>query len=511
MQPRSTSASLPAPIGGLNYRDSVSMMAETDALELDNLFPSPTDVNLRKGWTSFATFTGTCQSIVLYGSSEVFVAVYDATDYGLFDATSGGALSTEVVGGSGDTVQELTSVRFDYQNFGTTGGQFLTLVNGADTPLQYDGSTWSASSMTGSGLTTSNLSSVTSFAERLWYIEAGTFNVWYLPVKSITGTLTKLNLGSLFRFGGALSNLVTFSADTGSILADFIGFVSTEGEVVVFAGDDPASITTWTRFAQFRIGKPVTAGNRAWCKVSNEAVLLTSDGAVPMSVAMMQDRADVTAAITDRIRTRFNQDVVDHSSRFGWSVILHPAGQKLVINVPTAELSTSYQWVMNTQTRRWCRFTDWDAYCFAASRDTLYYGGDGFLAKADTGLDDNGSAIIASGRQAFTYLGKRGQQKFITMMRPILTLDGPVNISLGVDVDYQDVEPSGQIALAGNAGDPWETAWDAAWTGAAIVYRNWHSAGGIGHAISPRIGFQATGINLSWSATDLVYELGGVL
>ena len=390
------SQSLAAPIGGLNARDSVALMPETDAVTLDNWFPSTTSVDLRKGYSNHATFTGLCETVIAYNglARAIFVAVNTTNDL-IIDATTGGAISTAVVGGAGSTVQAVTSARFDYQNFGTTGGQFLSLVNGDDTPLQYNGSAWSASSMTGSGLTTSNLFTVATYAERLWYAEEDTFNVWYLPLQSITGTLTKLPLGSLFKLGGALSNIVTWSADTGSILADFISFVSTEGEVVVFSGQDPASILTWSRIAQFRVGRPVTRGNRAWAKFGAEAVLITADGLIPLSLAVRQDRADVSAAITDKIRTRFNQDVVSHGARFGWSVVLHPIGQKLLVNVPTLEGSTSYQWVMNSQTKAWCRFTAWDAFCFEATRDALYFGGNGFLALADSGLDDEGDSITA--------------------------------------------------------------------------------------------------------------------
>ena len=486
-------------------------MQETDAVLLDNWFPGTTSVDLRKGRTAFATFTGDCETVIAYNgaSSEVFVAV-DTTDDAIIDATAGGAISTPVVGGSGPTVQALSNARFDYQNFGNTAGQFLSLVNGADTPLQYDGTTWSASTMTGSGLTTSDLFTVGVFAERLWFLESGTFNVWYLDTNAITGTATKLNVGSLFKLGGSLYNIVTWTADTASQLADFISFVSSEGEVVTFTGTDPSSEATWLRIAHFRVGRPVTTGNRAWTKVGSESVLITADGLIPLSVAVLKDRADTSAVITDKIRNLFNADVSTHGSRFGWSVVLHPEGQKLVVNVPIVENSASYQYVMNTQTGAWCRFTDWDAFCFESTRDTLYWGGSGVLAKADTGLDDAGEPITAKAKQAFSYFGQRGRIKEVTAARPILTIDGPVDLLLGVDVDYGDVDPTSSVPIDGNAGDAWETAWDVAWTGAPIIYDSWNSVRGVGYAIAPRFTVQAEGINLSWSATDFIFNYGGI-
>lgn len=496
------SASLPAPIGGLNARDSVAMMPETDAITLDNWFPSNTSVDLRKGYDDHATFTGDCETILIYNGAAatgIFVAVDDSTNQSIIDATTGGAISTAVVGGASDTVHALTSARFDYTNFSNSAGQFLLALNGADDGVQYNGTTWSTWTLT--GVDTDDLFSIAVYAERLWMPESGTFSVWYLDVNAITGTATELDLGSLFDLGGSLSNVVTW--------ADFIGFVSTEGEVVVFNGSDPSSVGTWARVGHFRVGKPVRKGNRAWTPVGSDALLITVDGLISMSLVMTMGAG--AKAASDKIRNVFNSDVVLHGAKFGWQVVLHSAGHKLIVNVPTVATTSSYQYVMNTQTGAWCRFTGWNAFCFAATNSKLYWGGDGVLNEADTGRDDNDDSINADAKQAFSYLGQRGRVKQMTMARPILNIDGPVSLRLGVDVDYQDRDPGSVIPVAGNAGDPWETTWDTTWTGAAVVYRSWNSIRGVGTAIAPRLKIQADGISLSWSATDLVFQAGGIL
>ena len=58
MQAKGRSAvttSLAAPIGGWNARDSQANMNPLDAVTLVNLFPTPTDVTLRKGYTKAST------------------------------------------------------------------------------------------------------------------------------------------------------------------------------------------------------------------------------------------------------------------------------------------------------------------------------------------------------------------------------------------------------------------------------------------------------------------------
>lgn len=511
--PVSQSISLPAPVGGLNARDSVANMPATDALVLDNWFPTPTSVDVRRGYGSYATFTGACETIIVYTgltSTKIFVAV-NATNDAIYDATSGGALSTAAVGGSGSTVQAVTSARFDYAIYGTTGGQYLTCVNGADTPLEYDGTTWTASANTGSGLTTSRLSSVAVYAERLWYIEKDTFNVWYLAAATKSGTLTKLNLGSLFKLGGSLNSIITVTDSTDS-LADYIGFLSTEGELIAYGGTDPSSASAWERVAHIVIGRPVTRGNRAWCKYGSDALVVCADGIYPVRAAIASNGRNRELAVSDKIRDLVNADVQVNGAKFGWQAVLHPTGSKLIVNVPTAENTASRSYVMNTQTRAWCRFTNWNAICYAVAQDQLYFGRDGVLAKADrtTDLDDDGSAIPADAKQAFNYLGRRGQTKHAKLMRPLLAINGPCNIGVDVDVDYEDTPPTSLYALAGGSGDPWGGIWSAVWSQGISIVRQWFTVLGFGFAFAPRLKIQAQDVTLSWSATDLVYEVGSI-
>lgn len=514
---RSGSSSLPAPIRGINARDSIAAMKPEDAVSMDNMFPTPTSVDLRRGYTNFGTFTGQCESIIVYtglASTKVFPCVVNGATRSIYDGTSGGALSSAVVGGAGATIEALTSTRFDYQNFGTIGGQFLSAVNGADTPLQYDGTNWIASLIAPPAATgtTAELFTNAVYAERLWFGRKNTFDVCYLPVNSITGTLVRLNLASLFKLGGSLNSIVTLT-DNSNTLTDYIGFLSTEGELVAFTGTDPSSATTWARVAHMRIGRPVIKGNRSWCKYGADALVLCADGIIPLRSAIAADKRDLALAISDRIRPLLNSDLIVNGTRNGWALCLHPTGSKLIVNVPTLENATARQWVMNTQHGAWAKFTGWNAFCFESARDQLYFGGNGVLAKADqsSAQKDNTTAISVDVKQAFSYFSTRGRTKHMKAMRPILALNGPVNIAFSVDTNYTDMPPSNYIAVGGTTGDPWGGLWDAVWGGSAFTYATWNTITGIGHAIAPRMKMLASDIELSWSASDFLYEVGGPL
>jgi hypothetical protein len=341
-------------------------------------------------------------------------------------------------------------------------------------------------------------------------LKKNTFSVWYLGTNAISGAATELNLATLFPLGGALNSIVTWGGDTNSQLDAFIGFVSTQGEVCVFTGGDPASDATWYRIAYFRIGRPVTTGNRAWTRYASDALVMTADGIIPMSKAVSIDRA-MTISLTDKIRNVVSADFLAHSAKFGWSLVMHPAGNKLILNVPTAENDTARQYVMNLQTGAWCRFTGWNAFCWEVQEDTLYFGGNGILVKADTGQGDDGVAVQADVKQSFSYFGARGQQKKFTLMRPILAIDGEIQLGLDINMDYSDAAPSSTIPVNSGGGDPWAEAWDVSWGGALTVYRSWHSIRGVGFAAAPRLRVQSEDVRVSWSASDFVWEAGGLL
>ena len=86
-QRRAVTASLPAPIGGWNARDSLAEMNPLDAVQMVNFFPTPTDVTLRKGYTKVSTgIAGQVLSLMNYSSptgSKLFAAntttIYDAS------------------------------------------------------------------------------------------------------------------------------------------------------------------------------------------------------------------------------------------------------------------------------------------------------------------------------------------------------------------------------------------------------------------------------------------------
>jgi hypothetical protein len=90
-------ASVPAPIGGWNARDSLANMAPTDAVQLVNWFPTPTDVTMRKGYTVVSILTTST------GVKTISSITHDGTLATLTTATAHGLTTGAYVSISGTT------------------------------------------------------------------------------------------------------------------------------------------------------------------------------------------------------------------------------------------------------------------------------------------------------------------------------------------------------------------------------------------------------------------------
>ena len=84
-QNTATTTSVPSPIGGWNARDSLANMSPTDAVQLVNFYPTPTDVTMRRGYTvtSILTTSTGVQTISSITHVEDIATLTTASAHGL--------------------------------------------------------------------------------------------------------------------------------------------------------------------------------------------------------------------------------------------------------------------------------------------------------------------------------------------------------------------------------------------------------------------------------------------
>ena len=63
---KSVNYTLPAPVGGLNARDSVDKMNQADAIVMDNYIPMDTKVVLRRGYAEYVRLNAAVKTLAEY-------------------------------------------------------------------------------------------------------------------------------------------------------------------------------------------------------------------------------------------------------------------------------------------------------------------------------------------------------------------------------------------------------------------------------------------------------------
>ena len=362
------------------------------------------------------------------------------------------------------------------------------------------------------GVNTALIKDVQVYANRVWLIEKNSFRVWYLPLNSIAGAASSIDFSSLCILGGSLAGMVTWFVNSEFGAITYAAFVTTQGEVLLYQGSDPSNAATWTKTGQFRIGRPI--GQRFYERVGNDTLLITADGIIPMSKASITDRQTQSDAISFNVTQLVGDDIAVYGNNFGWQVILYPFGNKIFLNVPRNAPSENIQYVMNTITNKWCRYTGLAAKCWALYNDNIYFGSSTSVNQAEFGNDDNGAAITMTCVPAFSYFGAPGAVKLFTAARPTINANGSYTPKIGMSFDFQTT-PSVSSPMTNISGDiaVWDAVkWDITpWAAPAAISRKLQWVGGSGFAASMTIASSTKGMKVEWLSTDFIFEIGGSL
>jgi hypothetical protein len=504
---------LPIPTGGLDAVSKIDQMPPDRALRMDNWFPQLRYIEVRRGHTTHCD-TGVAEPV----ESLMAYNAIDADDDALF-AAAGDTIYDVTTSTPSASQTGLLNARWQHVNFGTSGGNFLWICNGANDARYWDGSTWTTASITGD-ISASDVVDVTAYKNRLWLTPINDRDAYYLAGDSIQGAATAFPLGGVFQRGGYLQAIATWSRDGGDGPDDNVAFISSKGDVAIYTGTDPASDFALTGL--YQVGAPI--GRRCWRKVGGDIALICQDGVINLLKAVEIDRAAfMQAAITAIIQPLINDEIRNFSDQFGWQLMSYPRGTRAILNVPQIEGEDQLQYVMNTVSGAWCRFTGQKANVWELFQDRLYFGGnDGVVYEADRGGTDGGEAIVTDVQPAFTNCGSPLTKTF-SLVRPFLNVDAgdAVTPAIAVNVDYRDT-----ASLNPTEGTvPYVAQWDEAvwdedvWPSDERMIANWLGVSArTGAAVSVRMQTSTLGDGgqefvLQLRALQIAYttSMGGIL
>lgn len=454
--------SIPAPTKGLNDYNSIADMDPTFALDMLNMFPSASSLQVRAGYQEWLTGLGApAKTLMAYNAKTGSNSLWVTTDTGLYNATTSGAAPAPTLA--------LTNGYMSSINYGNVAGQYLIAVNGSDLGKIYDGTTWA--NMATTGASTQDMIDVHSYNKRIWFVEKNSNTAWYLPVDAITGVLTPFYLGGVFTRGGFLQNIFTWSIDSGDGLDDIIVFQSSKGEIAGYIGSDPSTIATFGLQAVYFVGAPL--GTRVTDDLGGDVAMLSIGGVTPISkvVGGTQAISRDEDTLTKNISKTFNSLIVARGQLPNWEILNLQAQTSLYVNFPATGGDPAIQFVMNTLTGAWTKY-DLPIRSMVEYNQSLYFSDEaGRILVVDQennldnlAIDGSSGVFIVSGAQvAYNYFELLGTNKTYNMIRPIFISSYTPALNTNVSVDFVPNPVSGILAPSGGptTTDFWNTAlWD---------------------------------------------------
>lgn len=454
-------------------------------------------------WSAVQTATAGGSFLVMANGANP-VQYYNGTTFNPINGASvntisytgltGAIASVTVTGGtSGATATILSAV----QTSATAGALRLGAITGAF--VSGEALTWSggsatssslatvASSITITGVTTSDLTQVWSHKSRLFFVEKDSLSVWYLPAAAIGGAASEIPLGSIFRRGGVISFGASWSLDSGAGLDDVCIIVTSNGEIAVYEGDDPSDANNWRLTGVYEVSRPLN--KHSFFKAGGDLAILTEDGIIPVSEALRKDRAALQAvAISYPIEDAWKSAVANRSTEYPITPTLWQSQALLMIGVSGAGGVT---YVANARTGAWCRYTGWDVRCGAVANDQLYFGTNGGkVMRGQNGGADDGVAYTGRYVPKFTEAGTRMVKVANHAGVTVKATEAP-EYRMTCFSNYEIGQYPTATPLAAESGDVWGTGvWGTfVWGSGAAEYAftSWKAVRASGYSLAPAI------------------------
>lgn len=510
------SMTTPAPIGGLNVRDSIALMPETDAIVLKNLFPTTYGCLVRKGYKEHATnLPGDVGTLMSYNSRSGTNVLLAASEDEIYDITTSGDYSAATPKYTG-----LSNDLWQHVNFANSAGSHLIAFNGADDGIWYNGTTYARLSA-GNGIVSGTINGVDPadvihccvHQRRVWMIPIDSTEAYYLPVDSVYGVAAAFDFGPWMSMGGYLVAAYTWSIDSGTGSDDHLAVITSEGQVIVYRGTDPSDATAWTLVGVYFQGSPV--GRRCGVKYAGDLAILTQFGLLSLTASLVSTKVENTpdTAFTNKIQPLVSDLVTVYGSISGWQILVYPGANMLIVNIPVSA-TESLQLAMNTVTKAWGQFEGVNAFSWELHYNVPFFGSDGTVYRFWEGNRDgadsagNGGVKVSyEGQTSFNYFKSPGVQKHFKMAKATFIGNADPGHYFAVNTDFELTTVYGSSILSGVSSGIWnQSYWNQSyWGGGDKTYKPWGSVEGIGTAGSFRVKGDASG-DVLWASIDWIYE-----
>lgn len=512
--------SRPAPLGGLNVRDSLAAMPTNDALTLTNWVAQQYGVRTRKGYIEWAiNMTDDVKTVMSYEAARDNPGAYRlfaATDNNIYDVTS----STNVPAVSAALSGATDGGRFSFVQMANSAGTFLLAASYTGAYRYWDGAAWQVPVTI--GVLNAEIVFVNTWKRRVWFIKKGTSEAYYGALDAVTGTWTKFDLGPFMLHGGKLAFIATWSIDAGEGIDDLLIFGGENGDILIYKGLDPTSATDFQKVGSWFVGR-LPIGRRCFQVLGGDLLILSELGLQPLSYVTRGGQSLLRASSVDylgKIQPKLAELMGTLQDQLGWDLMQFPRENFLLVNKPLGGFSFYQQYSLYTNTNTWSLFQNMPMLCGTVAQNNFYFGGpNGKVYKGFSGYFDNilygatsGDGIVGQIQTAFDYFGTPGITKQFHMARPnFLAVDRPAAL-VQMAADFSTLLPVGSPVAGSPSGALWDTAlWDSAvWGGNLLPFADWIGVQAYGKCGSCALDTVCLGDTVLVSI-DYLYETGGVI
>jgi hypothetical protein len=518
--PQSQAAAIDAPIDGWDAYSSLDAMPPSAAIVLDNWIPGAGSCSTRKGNILYCDLgTGLPVETIAGLQDAALSKLIAASDGGVWDITDGLAITPIAATGT------YQNDRWQTENFRkATENGILIMCNGQDVAQIYNGASLTDISTAGTDVAlslTADFIGCLSFKGRVYYWKDNDNAFYFTQAGSYQGVFKKFDLGSFARGGKLVFAMSWTQQDAGLGSDDFLVFVLSTGEVLIYQGDDPESAGYFEQIGRYQTAEPLSI--RGYCNYGSDAIIMTKDGYVALSTIVQQGRVSDVSAFSRLIHNAINNRTKGSISSFGWDVVNYQKDGLMIFNVPV-DYITYEQHVMNTVTQKWCRFKGWDTPCMKVHNEALYAGTlDGNVVSLLVSASDRGEPIQFTALTAFNYMGDPGTKKHLTAAQVLSTMARPGEIQIQGYADYEVPDivpiliPSSYVSSSWAINPPSPPSvegsyWDQDyWSseGAYITTKGWQNVSAYGYAVALLIRMAKVNESIIWRSTGLRFHMTG--
>jgi len=511
-------------VGGLDVSQPLPGGDPTKALRLENMIPRVLGCQMRKGYTRWKTgLAGEVRSLMDYrppivGNEKLLAATSTGA---IYDVTLSGALGaplTTIAGGQ--PTGEWTSL-----NFTTDAGvHVLVMVNPGTGYWVYDGATFTHITA-GAGLNQianvdpNSFVHVTVYKNRLWFVQANSTKAWYLETGVYFGPATVFDFGTMLPHGGALDVLInwTFDGSSGVGINNQLVAVGTQGDVLVYAGEDPDELATFNVVGRWYVGR-VPIGRRYFSTYQTDVIILSERGMCFLSELMRGEGFFQNPQVSQAINSAVAAEIAISLGTRYWEVAFLPQEQLIILN--KAEVSSeNLQWAYEVNNKAFALFRGIPMLCVRPFSGRVFSGDlNGnvwwcFEGDTDGAVDTTpGTTLQATIITTFQPMGEGFRVKRFLMVRPSFISDAAPGVQAFLNNEWALAVPGAAPIYLGAGSNFWDVGqWDVAkWAGEGQSFEYWAGATGTGRyaALAMRVRGSPATIFVGWQA---LVEAGGIL